>query len=290
MKNPRYTEKFYSVQGEALNTGKLCTWLRFFGCSLQCRGFGQKEPGNPSTWEVQRPDLIDTKDITDIRQLPTPKYGCDSDYSVFAKFKHLAHEVDPKLTADEIRELIPGKTFGKVGHVYTGGEPLVNQEAIAEMMDHWLDSGDYPAWLAFETNTTRVLEKVLINSIERYKSKGIQVYFSMSPKLLHVAGEQPDRAIKTHLMKQYMTICPESYLKFVLNEDERSWEQAKGIVNSLNNDGYDPDVWVMPVGGVHSQQADAAVGRIADKAIQEYGWNVSPRVHVLIWGDDQIGR
>ncbi|BDR25724.1 7-carboxy-7-deazaguanine synthase [Pseudomonas phage sp. 30-3] len=287
----RYTEKFFSVQGESLHTGKLCTWLRFFGCSLQCRGFGQKEPGNPETWVEQRPDLIDVTNITDYKQLPTPKYGCDSDYSVFAKFKHLATEVDPVVVANEIKQLIPSKTFGKkIGHVFTGGEPLVNQESIVDIVNYWIDTNDYPAWIGIETNTTRPLEKCLIDLVNRCKSIGVQFYFSMSPKLLHVAGEQPKRAIHINLMKEYIDIAPDSYLKFVVNEDQRSWDQAKSIVDTLNADGYLPDVWVMPVGGIYSQQTDPVIGRLADKAIFEYEWNVSLRVHVLTWGDDQLGR
>lgn len=294
MKDVKYTELFYSIQGEALNTGKLCTWLRLYLCSLQCRGFGQVEPGNPATWAEQYP-LIDVKNITELEKVPTPSTGCDSAYSWSAQFKHLVKTKTTRELATEIRASSGQKNFGKIGHVFTGGEPLMQQEAIAEIINHWIDDEDYPAWIGFETNVTQRIKPVLRDAIKEMKNREVFVYFSMSPKLLHVSGEEPKKAIHIDLMLDYLMLCPHSYLKFVLNEDQRAWDQAQKIVYALIDDvtcdyWVDPEVWVMPVGGVIGQQLDPAVGRIADKAINEYQWNVSPRVHVLIWGDDQIGR
>lgn len=294
MKDVKYTELFYSIQGEALNTGKLCTWLRLYLCSLQCRGFGQVEPGNPSTWAEQYP-LIDVKNITELEKVPTPSTGCDSAYSWSAQFKHLVKTKTTRELATEIQELTPSGYFGmKIGHVFTGGEPLMQQDAIAEIIDYWIEDDNFPAWVGFETNVTQKIKPTLRKAIQNLKDKECLVYFSMSPKLLHVAGEEPKKAIHIDLMAEYVNLCPQSYLKFVLNEDQRAWDQAENIVHVLEHCGScnysDIPVWVMPVGGVIGQQLDPAVGRIADKAIKEYQWNVSPRVHVLIWGDDQIGR
>lgn len=293
MKDVKYTELFYSIQGEALNTGKLCTWLRLYLCSLQCRGFGQVEPGNPATWEEQYP-LIDVKNITELEKVPTPSTGCDSAYSWSAQFKHLVKTKTTRELADEIRALTPKGTFGNIGHVFTGGEPLMQQQALAEIINHWIDDEDFPAWVGFETNVTQKLQPAFRSAVQRLIDNEVHVYFSMSPKLLHVSGEQPKKAIHINLMAEYINLCPTSYLKFVLNEDQRAWDQAENIVHVLEHCGschyMNVPVWVMPVGGVIGQQLDPAVGRIADKAINGYQWNVSPRVHVLIWGDDQIGR
>lgn len=294
MKDVKFTEMFYSIQGEALNTGKLCTWLRLYLCSLQCRGFGQVEPGNPETWAEQYP-LIDVKNITELEKVPTPSTGCDSAYSWSAQFKHLVKTKTTREVATEIRAMTGQKNFGKIGHVFTGGEPMMQQEAIAEIIMYWIDiDEDWPAWVGFETNVTQKIKPELRKAIQALKDHECHVYFSMSPKLLHVSGEEPKKAIRIDLMAEYVNLCPQSYLKFVLNEDQRAWDQAANIVHVLEHCGScnycDIDVWVMPVGGVIGQQLDPAVGRIADKAINEYQWNVSPRVHVLIWGDDQIGR
>lgn len=283
----RYTETFYSIQGEALNTGRLCTWLRLFGCTLQCRGFGQKEPGNPDTWVPQRD--VDPKQFIELTHIPTPEVGCDSDYSWNGRFKHLVKTGSAREIADEIRNTIPDGMFGtSVGHVFTGGEPLMNQQSVMDIVDCWIEDGDTPAWIGVETNGTQKLKPEFVQYIS---GLGIPMYFSISPKLLHVSGEQPDKAIKVDNIVEYIKTKPTSYLKLVLNEDERAWNQALHLVNDVRTQlESDVDVWVMPVGGVSNQQLDSAVGRIADKAIFEYKWNVSPRVHVLVWADEQIGR
>ena len=80
-----YSEIFKSIQGEGHYTGVPTTWLRFFGCNLECNGFGQDDPTDPSTYQLPYKDfdLIDVKNVED---LPVWKYGCDSSYSWSKKF------------------------------------------------------------------------------------------------------------------------------------------------------------------------------------------------------------
>ena len=47
-----YSEIFKSIQGEGHYTGVPTTWLRFFGCNLECNGFGQDDPTDPSTYKL----------------------------------------------------------------------------------------------------------------------------------------------------------------------------------------------------------------------------------------------
>lgn len=281
----KYTEIFYSIQGEGKNTGMLCTWLRTFSCTLECKGFGQDFPESKSTWKPQFDSLIDVKELS---SMPTPKYGCDSSYSWSKQFRHLALDEKPEVIAKKIIDLTPNKSFNKkIGHVFTGGEPLMHQKALQEVMQCWLTLGDFPAWICFETNGTVALDSEFSDFLKYLKvAYGIKVYFSISPKLLHVAGESEKKAIKLDVIRSYLALCSESYLKFVLNMKQQAWDQAKQIVAELPSD---VDVWVMPVGGTDAQQSDKIVSEIADKAIQMQ-WNVSLRVHVLLWKDQQIGK
>ena len=44
-----YSEIFDSIQGEGEYTGYPTAWLRFYLCNLQCNGFVQDDPTDPST-------------------------------------------------------------------------------------------------------------------------------------------------------------------------------------------------------------------------------------------------
>ena len=48
----KYSETFYSAQGEGQYVGIPSLWMRFFLCNLQCNGFGQKDPTDPSTYDL----------------------------------------------------------------------------------------------------------------------------------------------------------------------------------------------------------------------------------------------
>lgn len=295
MKQILYTEEFFSVQGESLHTGRLCSWLRLFSCNLQCRGFGQEEPSKPESWIDPYDGIIAKEEYTNLEQVPTPDRGCDSAYSWSAKFKHLVKRDDPNDIADRLKSMIVyDKHSGvpKSGHIFTGGEPLLQQSGIVQILKRWretLDPYNYPMFIGFETNGTHSPSEELLAEIRWIQSyTTCDVYFSISPKLEHVSGELPKKAINLEAIKDLLDVGDNSYLKFVLNEDENAWTQAQGIVSELEAE-WPLDVWVMPVGGLPEQQLDPAVGRIADKAISK-GWNVSPRVHLMLWGSDQIGR
>ena len=52
-----YSEIFHSIQGEGHYTGIPTAWIRFFLCNLQCSGFGQKDPTDPSTYDLPFQDF-----------------------------------------------------------------------------------------------------------------------------------------------------------------------------------------------------------------------------------------
>ena len=82
-----YSEIFKSIQGEGHYTGVTTVWLRFFGCNLECQGFGQDDPTDPSTYKLPYLE-IPLEDITKVEDLPVFPYGCDS-----VSYTHLrAHE------------------------------------------------------------------------------------------------------------------------------------------------------------------------------------------------------
>lgn len=135
----RYSEIFYSFQGEAEMAGVPAVWLRFFGCNLNCHGFGQKNPTDPSTYVLPY-ETFDISTVKKVEELPVWSTGCDSSYSWSAKYKHLAHDVDivelvDRLVAANKSEHNPEglfvhpKTGQPVMMCFTGGEPMLQQKA-----------------------------------------------------------------------------------------------------------------------------------------------------------------
>ena len=202
-----YSEIFHSIQGEGHYTGRPTAWLRFFLCNLQCDGFSQKDPTDPSTYILPYKE-IDVASIKKLEDLPVWKYGCDSSYSWSAKFKHLQH----KHTAEEICDLIRqsmyhprnpeglfNKRDGTQQHMcFTGGEPLMKHAQVAaiDIIDHFVTEGDYPLYMTWETNGTQPLTSEFSNYFSDYPG---EVFFSISPKLFTTSGEKPEEIGRAHV-------------------------------------------------------------------------------------------
>ena len=159
LKEYAYSEIFYSMQGEGKYTGEPTAWLRFFLCNLQCDGFGQKDPTDPSTYKLPYQE-IKVEDYNEIESLPVFAYGCDSSYSWSKKFKHLQHKASPAVIAERILDSLPNRTFNNNIHMcFTGGEPLMKhaQAAVVDIMDYYHDIEEKIPSVTFETNGTQQL-------------------------------------------------------------------------------------------------------------------------------------
>jgi len=296
-----YSEIFYSIQGEGHYTGVPTAWLRFFMCNLQCNGFGQKDPTDESTYELPYKDF-DAKSVTSIEDMPVWKFGCDSSYSWAAKFKHLQHKKTAVEICDEIQNSLKNE-FNPEGlflhphsqqeqHMcFTGGEPLMPhaQAAVIDVLREFQARDNQPMYITFETNGTQKLTQEFINFInDEYWLT--EVFFSVSPKLFTVSGEKADKAIKPEVVSEYQYIV-NSYgqIKPVVGGEDRQWAEMDQMLEQFREVGINWPVWVMPVGATEEGQAGeygshAAAGKVAEMAYKR-GYNVSPRVHVYLWGN-----
>lgn len=302
-KTYRYSEIFYSFQGEAELAGKPSVWLRFFGCNLECNGFGQKDPTDPSTYVLPY-QTFDISSIKRLEDLPVWEYGCDSSYSWSARYKGLVHDN----TVAEICDLItdqmrhPTNPDGLFVHpvtgqdtqlCFTGGEPMMNQRAMIAIMQEFKRRDNLPETVTVETNATKKITEELTNYlIDEFEGRW---HWAMSPKLFTVSGEKD--AVKPDVIFDYIVGAPSScILKFVCNGTDANWQELDQAVSAIRNrlaeethvNFWMPDVWVMPVGATKEEQEDAQVAKIAMEAMRR-GYMVATRNHVYVFGNS-IGK
>jgi 7-carboxy-7-deazaguanine synthase len=305
----KYSEIFYSIQGEGEYTGVPTAWLRFFLCNLQCNGFGQVDPTDESTYELPYVDF-DPTTVKRIEDLPVWTKGCDSSYSWHKKFKGLQREgsgydIAAALTDCMITDSNPLGLFkhphsGQEQHLcFTGGEPLGKraQKATVDILPELAKMYNFPKFITYETNGTQPLSEDLSNVIDEYLTAGMlkELFFSVSPKLWTVAGEESKKAIKPEIVSSYRHIkkfCGRpskngygvnGQLKFVLGTDEKQWVEMETHLKAYRDEGVDWPVWIMPVGATVEGQEEVA-GTVAKMAF-ERGYNVAARVHTYLFGN-----
>jgi len=282
-----YSEIFKSIQGEGHYTGVPTTWLRFFGCNLECQGFGQDDPTDPSTYKLPylEHDLIDVKCVED---LPVWKYGCDSSYSWSKKYAKL----QKKETEIEVAKKLFDQMYNQNTHIaFTGGEPLMKAAQkktvkILEEMERlcYEKFGKRFTNITWETNGTRPLETALQNYLMQFKDQ-VEYFFSVSPKMFNTSGEKD--AVCPEIVKEYYDLSDGvGQLKFVCNGSDASWNEIEESIVKFRKAGVMYPIWIMPVGATEESQDELA--KEITMQTMERGYNVAARVHCYIFGN-QIG-
>lgn len=283
-----YSEIFGSVQGEGEWTGHLMIWVRFFGCNLTCKGFGCKDPANPTEFPYND---VDPKKYSRLEDLPIFPVGCDSYYSWNPKFKHLAKKATVKEICDKIVECgvntfgldtqrisdglftLHPKTSNDVMLGFTGGEPLLYQKEIMEIYKELNERGIRFDYITVETNGTKPL---LYEFPEEF-------YFSISPKLRSVSGEID--AVKPHIINQIAAQNSAAWLKFVVTSDPRCWEEIDAALEKIK---YRGTIWVMPMGATAEQQMGDEIQKIAEEALKR-GFHIAARTQNYLF-KNAIGK
>jgi len=288
-----YSEIFYSIQGEGHYTGVPTAWIRFFLCNLQCDGFGQLNPTDPSTYELPY-ETFDVSTVKRVEDLPVWNKGCDSSYTWAKKYKHLMGQATPSELADKVINILkndsnPNGLFlhpvsGQHQHLcITGGEPLMpqSQQAFVGLYRELEKRDNLPDSITFETNGTQTLTAEFADLIS--SPIETEIFFSVSPKLWTVSGEKREKAIRPEVVADYVTHSPNGQLKFVLGDKDEQWAEMEEVLKLFRDAGVHYPVWIMPVGAREEEQA-ATAGEVARRAFQR-GYNVAARVHVHLFGN-----
>jgi len=288
-----YSEIFYSIQGEGHYTGVPTAWIRFFLCNLQCDGFGQLNPIDPSTYELPY-ETFDVSTVKRVEDLPVWNKGCDSSYTWAKKYRHLMGQATPSELADRVINVLKNESnpkglflhpvSGQHQHLcITGGEPLMplSQQAFVGVYRELEKRDNLPASITFETNGTQTLTAEFADLIS--SAIGTEIFFSVSPKLWTVSGEKREKAIRPEVVEEYVTHSPNGQLKFVLGDKDEQWAEMEEVLKLFRDAGVHYPVWIMPVGAREEEQA-ATAGEVARRAFQR-GYNVAARVHVHLFGN-----
>ena len=283
----RYSEAFYSIQGEGKFVGVPSVFLRTFGCNFRCMNFSlprgtKKDKHNPEVKKLLDNGVhLTTKNFND---LPIIHTGCDTYASIYPEFKKFMMDKTIDEVVEHLLSLTPeGKWTMQNGQdihlIFTGGEPLLGwQRLYIELLDHpkMKDLKN----VTFETNTTQTLRKdfkEFLSTQNRFK-----ITWSCSPKL-SISGESWEDAINPNLAVDYASVNgSELYLKFVV-ADKVDVDEVGKAVKEYKNANLDCPVYLMPLGG-RSEEYNFTYPEVA-KLAMEKGWRFTPRLHISLFGN-----
>lgn len=261
----KISEIFFSFQGEGLYTGYPAVFVRFFGCNLQCNFGGKTE----------------AQSINELKNFVVPERGCDSGYAWMKEMAHLAKEMTVEEIVDEIERLSPKDTNNDLAIVYTGGEPMLHQDAIRAIQDL--------LWLRPELESQNLIHIIetngTVNADEETNAR--RFHYSISPKLKAVSFQNNGinySALRSLTCGQHEA---DFILKFVLDDNVVSWNELEDVVVDLENKMFDDIrnfVYIMPMGATSKQQQDESIERICLRAIR-LGYKISLRSHIYVFAN-----
>lgn len=265
MKALRISETFFSIEGEGPLTGTPTLFIRTFGCNFTCSGFNG---------------------------------GCDTKYSWHPDYRDQTILCQPPELEAALLEKLPGNSWSNpitgVTPVvcFTGGEPLLQQKAIACI----LNSGilDQVSTILFETNGSVALRPDFIEALNTWTTQNDLRYilWSNSPKLSN-SGEPRSVAIQPAVIYQQCSL-PNSrvYLKFVVDGSTASFDEVVNLVNyyfsGLDADSISaisPFIYVMPEGST-KEDLEAINSVVANKCLA-YGFTFCSRTHIWLFGNSK---
>jgi len=239
------SEHFHSIQGEGSTAGSQAVFLRLKACNLLCGGTMTRQDGELHNGAKWRCDTIETwiegdsHSIQGAYDLIYRNYG-----QMLANGSHL---------------------------IITGGEPLLQQEALKEFLFTWSKFSDIKIpFIEVETNGTIEPDPEFAMMVDLW---------NVSPKLSN-SGMPKKRRIKPDALLKYAEFTRENtaIFKFVIFDQDDIIE-ANEMINGF---GVKKDqVYLMPACS-NMEQWNEAKQRVVELC-KEFGYNFSPRLQIAIY-------
>lgn len=219
-------EIFRSIQGEGVSSGVAATFLRLAFCNLKC------------SW-------------------------CDTRYSWDWQHYDQNNEVLTMTPRDVTERLwaLGGKHL-----VVTGGEPLMQQKALCELLAKLKEANYY---IEIETNGTILPSDELVSLVDQW---------NVSPKLNNSGN--PSFASEVPEAYNVFARLPSSYFKYVI-QAESDLNEVRSLVSRYRI--ALPRVFLMPEGT--DRETILSRGRWLAKVCNEQGYRLCTRLHILLWGN-----
>jgi organic radical activating enzyme len=218
----RLSEVFDSLQGEGVNMGKPCRFVRLALCNLHCHYCDTKY-----TWDFDRYD-----------------------------YEREVREVSVDSVVTELR--------GAPAVVITGGEPLLQQRALAKVLERVPPE----LFIEIETNGTRTPLPSLLARVNQW---------NVSPKLTS-AGDAENLRIRPDAL-QALRASGRAFLKLVV-KTERDRDEAEALRQRF---GFERERTLLMPEASTREELDRHGPEVAAWA-QSLTLRYSGRLHVALWG------
>lgn len=170
------------------------------------------------------------------------------------------------VSIEDILSWLSGGPAGLV--VITGGEPLLQPRVVERLVDA-IGERRLATDIEIETSGTIAPTAMIVSAVTR---------FNVSPKLAHSRLRRHQR-IRPAVLKD-LAASGKAIWKFVV-QDIADLDEIQELVSAYD---FHP-VWVMPE-GTDSTTVLARMRLLADPVLAR-GWNLSTRLHTLLWENDR---
>jgi 7-carboxy-7-deazaguanine synthase len=232
-------------------------FVRLYGCNLECSWCD-----TPYTWATTKNKI--EKHVTAYARGGEPYSKKDNE-----------HVMTTDAIGDKLAALYPNIRDGQSIIVVSGGEPLMQQEALIELC--YSLYGEFSTAIHIETAGTIEPDRDLTDAVDQ---------FVVSPKLSH-SGNPLKKRYKPDVIQSFAHMGSKAHFKFVVELNAgMDGEDFKEIDAMVERHGIDANrVYIMPQGTTPTEIILGAQS-IVDKVL-ERGYNLSLRTHTLLWGDER---